>query len=102
MFENWMIIHFAYLVTFVALAIRDVLFLRIVLSFANILQVIYQYGFNGQPDIAFWNGLFLMINTSPTDTKNTDIGIKNNPKNFTMLVIPITRNLYMLESSVSP
>jgi len=63
MFENWMIIHFAYLVTFVALAIRDVLFLRIVLSFANILQVIYQYGFNGQPDIAFWNGLFLMINT---------------------------------------
>tara|TARA_Y100001970_G_scaffold143591_1_gene176474 strand:+ start:717 stop:1391 length:675 start_codon:yes stop_codon:yes gene_type:complete len=63
MFENWMIIHLAYLITFVALAIRDVLFLRIVLSFANVLQVVYQYGFNNQPDIAFWNGLFLMINT---------------------------------------
>lgn len=58
-----MIIHLAYLITFVALAIRDVLFLRIVLSFANVLQVVYQYGFNNQPDIAFWNGLFLMINT---------------------------------------
>ena len=63
MFEHWMIIHLAYLVTFVALAIRDVLFLRIVLSFANILQVVYQYGFNNNPDIAFWNALFLMINT---------------------------------------
>jgi len=62
MFENWMIIHLAYLITFVALAIRDVLFLRIVLSLANILQVVYQYGFNNQPDIAFWNSLFLMIN----------------------------------------
>ena len=63
MFENWMIIHLAYLITFVALAIRDVLFLRIVLSFANVLQVVYQFGFNNQPDIALWNGLFLMINT---------------------------------------
>ena len=63
MFEHWMIIHLAYLITFVALAIRDVLFLRIILSFANILQVVYQYGFNNNPDIAFWNALFLMINT---------------------------------------
>ena len=63
MFEHWMIIHLAYLITFVALAIRDVLFLRIVLSIANILQVVYQYGFNNNPDIAFWNALFLAINT---------------------------------------
>jgi hypothetical protein len=54
---------FEHLITFVALAIRDVLFLRIILSFANILQVVYQYGFNNNPDIAFWNALFLMINT---------------------------------------
>jgi len=63
MFEPSMIIHFAYFTTFVALAIRDVLFLRVVLSFANILQVVYQYGFNDNPDIAIWNALFLMINT---------------------------------------
>ena len=62
MIETWMIIHLAYLITFVALAIRDVLFLRMVLSIANILQVVYQYGFNNNPDIAFWNALFLAVN----------------------------------------
>ena len=60
--DSWIVIHLAYLITFVALAIRDVLFLRIVLSFANILQVVYQYGFNDNPDIAVWNALFLIIN----------------------------------------
>jgi len=56
------IIHLAYLITFVALSIKDVLFLRIVLSFACFLQVIYQFGFNDNPDIAIWNGLFLATN----------------------------------------
>jgi len=62
MLDSWIVIHLAYLITFVALAIRDVLFLRIVLSFANVLQVVYQYGFNDSPDIAVWNALFLIIN----------------------------------------
>ena len=62
MLDSWIVIHLAYLITFVALAIRDVLFLRIVLSFANLLQVIYQYGFNENPDIAAWNALFLTVN----------------------------------------
>ena len=62
MLDSWIVIHLAYLITFVALAIRDVLFLRIVLSFANVLQVVYQYGFNDNPDIAVWNALFLIIN----------------------------------------
>jgi len=61
-FDSWIVIHLAYLITFIALAIRDVLFLRIILSFANLLQVIYQYGFNENPDIAIWNALFLTIN----------------------------------------
>ena len=56
------IIHLAYLITFIALSIRDVLFLRIVLSVACCLQVVYQYGFNNNPDIAFWNASFLAIN----------------------------------------
>ena len=56
------IIHLAYLITFIALSIRDVLFLRIVLSFACCLQVVYQYSFNNNPDIAFWNAAFLAIN----------------------------------------
>ena len=56
------IIHLAYLITFVALSIKDVLFLRIVLSVAGLLQVIYQLGFNNNPDIAVWNALFLATN----------------------------------------
>ena len=52
------IIHLAYLITFVALSIKDVLFLRIVLSFACFLQVIYQFGFNDNPDI---------VNSNPFD-----------------------------------
>ena len=56
------IIHLAYLITFIALSIKDVLFLRIVLSFACSLQVVYQLGFNNNPDIAVWNALFLATN----------------------------------------
>lgn len=56
------IIHLAYLITFVALSIKDVLFLRIILSVACFLQVIYQLGFNDNPDIAVWNTLFLITN----------------------------------------
>ena len=60
--EYDIIIHLAYLITFVALTIKDVLFLRIVLSVACFLQVIYQLGFNNNPDIAVWNALFLATN----------------------------------------
>ena len=63
MFESWMIIHIAKLITFVSLAIRDVLFLRIVVTFAIIVEVFYQLQIANKPDIAFWNCLFLMINT---------------------------------------
>ena len=63
MFNIELIAHVGYFITFTALAIRDVLFLRIVLSCANVLQVIYQFGFNNNSDIALWNALFLFINT---------------------------------------
>ena len=62
MIESWMIIHIAKLITFVSLAIKDVLFLRIVVTFAIIIEVFYQLNY-GNPQIAFWNCLFLMINT---------------------------------------
>ena len=62
MYNTELIIHIAYLITFIALAIRDVLFLRIILSLANILQIVYQFGYNDKPEIALWNSLFLIIN----------------------------------------
>ena len=63
MYNIELIAHLGYFITFTALAIRDVLFLRIVLSCANTLQVVYQFGFNNNPNIALWNALFLFINT---------------------------------------
>ncbi len=62
MVESWLIIHFAKLITFVSLAIKDVLFLRIVVTFAIIIEVFYQLNY-GNPQIAFWNCMFLMVNT---------------------------------------
>lgn len=62
-FTPVLIAHLAYFITFIALAIREVLFLRIVLSCANILQIVYQYSYNDNPGIAFWNFLFLLVNS---------------------------------------
>ena len=62
-FSPEMIAHAAYFITFVALAIKEVLFLRIILSCANTLQVVYQLFYNNNPDIAFWNFIFLLVNT---------------------------------------
>ena len=47
----------------ISLAIKDVLFLRIVVTFAIIIEVFYQLQIANKPDIAFWNCLFLMINS---------------------------------------
>ncbi len=58
-----LIAHLAYFITFIALAIKEVLFLRIVLSCANTMQVVYQFFYNDNPDIAFWNFVFLVVNT---------------------------------------
>ena len=62
-FDYWMIIHIAKFITFISLAIKDVLFLRIVVTFAIIIEVFYQLQIANKPDIAFWNCLFLMINS---------------------------------------
>ena len=62
-FDYWMIIHVAKFITFISLAIKDVLFLRIVVTFAIIIEVFYQLQIANKPDIAFWNCLFLMINS---------------------------------------
>ena len=61
------LLHIAFLITFLALSIRDVLSLRLVLCVANALQVIQKThsGLYDREDdlyIALWNLLFLTIN----------------------------------------
>ena len=60
---GWLVINLAYFITFIALAVRDVLLLRCVLISANTLQVFYQFGFNANTNnVGSWNALFLAIN----------------------------------------
>ena len=53
--------HLGYIFTFLALTIKDVLWLRIILAIAQILLGIYQF-FVGRMDIVIWNGIFTIVN----------------------------------------
>ena len=53
--------HLGYLVTFLAISIKDVLWLRIVLAIAQIFSGIYQW-LEGRIDIVLWNMIFTLIN----------------------------------------
>ena len=53
--------HLGYLFTFLALTIKDVLWLRIILAIAQILLGIYQLQVN-RIDIVVWNGIFTAVN----------------------------------------
>ena len=53
--------HLGYLFTFLALSIKDVLWLRIILALAQLLLGIYQL-LENQLEIVFWNAIFTMVN----------------------------------------
>ena len=58
--------HLGYIFTFLALTIKDVLWLRIILAIAQILLGIYQF-FVGRMDIVIWNGIFTIVNISSSE-----------------------------------
>ena len=53
--------HLGYLFTFLALSIKDVLWLRIMLALAQVLLGVYQLSEN-QLEIVFWNAIFTIVN----------------------------------------
>ena len=59
--SDYFIQHLGYIFTFLALSIKDVLWLRIILAIAQILLGIYQF-IVGRTDIVIWNGIFTTIN----------------------------------------
>tara|TARA_B100000579_G_scaffold438025_1_gene471039 strand:+ start:5049 stop:5675 length:627 start_codon:yes stop_codon:yes gene_type:complete len=59
--ENSIIQHLGYIFTFLALSVKDVLWLRIILATAQITLGIYQF-IEQRYDVVFWNGVFTLVN----------------------------------------
>ena len=58
---HYFIQHIGYVFTFLAISIKDVLWLRSVLAIAQILLGIYQW-LEGRIDIVLWNCIFTLVN----------------------------------------
>jgi len=59
--ENNIIQHLGYIFTFLALSIKDVLWLRVILASAQIILGIYQFIVQ-RYDVVFWNMIFTVVN----------------------------------------
>ena len=59
--ENVFIQHLGYIFTFLALSVKDVLWLRIILATAQITLGVYQF-IEQRLDVVFWNGVFTLVN----------------------------------------
>tara|TARA_X000001036_G_scaffold402739_1_gene408770 strand:+ start:609 stop:1268 length:660 start_codon:yes stop_codon:yes gene_type:complete len=61
--ESLIILNIGYFLTFIALAIREVLWLRTTLTAAQILLFTYHYFFTENNFAAFWTAIFVAVNT---------------------------------------
>ena len=58
---NLILLNSGYFLVFLALAIREILWLRITITFGQ--STLFTYSMlNGNYNIAFWNSLFVMVN----------------------------------------
>ena len=61
--ESLIILNIGYALTFIALAIREVLWLRITLTAAQISLFTYHYSYAENNSAAFWTAIFVLVNT---------------------------------------
>ena len=61
--ESLIILNIGYALTFIALAIREVLWLRITLTAAQISLFTYHYFYAENNTAAFWTTIFVLVNT---------------------------------------
>ena len=61
--ESLIILNVGYALTFIALAIREVLWLRTTLTAAQISLFTYHYFYAGNISAAFWTAIFVLVNT---------------------------------------
>ena len=59
--ENSIIQHLGYIFTFLALSVKDVLWLRVILATAQIILGVYQF-IEQRYDVVFWNAIFTIVN----------------------------------------
>ena len=59
--ENNIIQHLGYIFTFLALSVKDVLWLRVILATAQIILGVYQF-IEQRYDVVFWNTIFTFVN----------------------------------------
>ena len=58
--ENNIIQHLGYIFTFLALSVKDVLWLRVILATAQIILGVYQF-VEQRYDVVFWNAITLVL-----------------------------------------
>ena len=61
--QSLLILNVGYALTFVALAIREVLWLRITLTAAQVSLFTYHYAFAQNQTAAFWTAIFVLVNS---------------------------------------
>ena len=61
--ESLLILNVGYALTFIALAIREVLWLRTTLTAAQISLFTYHYFYANNNSAAFWTAIFVFVNT---------------------------------------
>ena len=61
--QSIIILNLEYALTFIALAIREVLWLRITLTAAQISLFTYHYFYVNNTSAAFWTAIFVIVNT---------------------------------------
>ena len=59
---TFILINLAYLMTFTALSIKEVLWLRIILACSHSMIFINNYYYAGNYNVAIWNSIFIIVN----------------------------------------
>ena len=63
MYQSFIILNLGYALTFIALAIREVLWLRVTLTAAQISLFTYHYYYADNQSAAFWTAIFVIVNS---------------------------------------
>jgi len=59
---EFIIVNIGYGFAFIALAIKEVLWLRVILTVSFIFRLFHSYSFTQNSNVAFWNFLFIIVN----------------------------------------
>ena len=99
---SYFIQHLGYIFTFLAISIKDVLWLRIVLAIAQTLLGIYQWMEN-RIDVVVWNSIFTIINCYHIyriKDERTPIKIPDEINDIYIISLTKIRNIILLKNNI--